>query len=390
MSEHRVAWADGARPVVVHCGTLFDGTGADPVRDATLVVDDGRIVDRPLPEDADHVDLGELFVMPGLVDAHSHVTISIPLGDQWAQKREPAVTQALRAPYNLRKDLLAGTTTMRVMGEEDWIDLQVRDAIRRGAFAGPELVCATRPLSSGNGYGRISGGFDGSDELRRATRENLFRGADFIKVFATGGTSDVDVDTPGEYALEELETIVAEATRAGTYVAAHATGGEGLTAAVEAGVRTIEHASLASDAQIELMLARDVRVVSTLGILFSPDGVVAGEPERADEIARTCERVERRMRRVLTSGVRLALGTDHVHGGMAFEIQTAIRFGVSPEDALLAATSRGAEAICVDHLTGSLVPGKRADLIALRGNPLDDPTALDRVELVVQRGRAVR
>ncbi len=379
----------GGRPAVLHCGTLFDGTGADVVRDATLVVVDGVIVDRPAPEDAEHVDLGERFVMPGLVDAHSHVTISIPLGDQWAQKREPAVAQALRAPYNLRKDVLGGTTTMRVMGEEDWIDLHVRDAVRRGSFAGPELVCATRPLSSGNGYGRITQGFDGVDELRRATRENLFRGADLIKVFATGGTSHVDAATPGEYTREELETIVDEAARAGTYVAAHATGGEGLTSALEAGVRTIEHASLATDAQIELMLARDVWVVSTLGILFSPDGAVAGEPERADEIARTCERVEERMRRVLASGVRLALGTDHVHGGMAFEIQLAIRFGVSPRDALLAATSRGAEAIRVDHLTGSLVPGKRADLIALRGNPLDDPSALDRIELVVQRGRVV-
>jgi imidazolonepropionase-like amidohydrolase len=130
-------------------------------------------------------------------------------------------------------------------------------------------------------------------------------------------------------------------------------------------------------------------VVSTLSILFSPDGAAAGEPERASEIAETCVRVEQRMRRVLTSGVRLALGTDHVHGNMAFEIQIAMRFGVSPRDALLAATSRGAEAIRVDHVTGSLVPGKRADLIALRGNPLDDPTALDRIEVVMQRGGIV-
>jgi imidazolonepropionase-like amidohydrolase len=375
---------------VIRCGTLFDGSGADPVRNATLVVEDGLIVDRPAPEGADVVELGELFVLPGLIDAHNHVSISIPLGDQWAQKREPAVAQALRAPYNLRKDLLGGTTTMRVMGEEDWIDLHVRDAIRAGNFAGPELICSTRPLSSGNGYGRITAGFDGVDELRRATRENLHHGADFIKVFATGGTSAATPDTPGEYSPAELAVIVEEAMRAGTYVAAHATGGQGLTDAIEAGVGTIEHASLATDQQIELLLDRDVWVVSTLSILFSPEGAVAGEPERASEIAEACVRVEERMRRVLTSGVRLALGTDHVHGNMAFEIQIAMRFGVSPKDALLAATSRGAEAIRVDHVTGSLVPGKRADLIALRGNPLEDPTALDRIEVVMQRGATVR
>jgi imidazolonepropionase-like amidohydrolase len=374
---------------VVRCGTLFDGTGADPVAHATLVVEDGVLVDGTPPEGAEVIDLSGCFVLPGLVDAHSHVTISIPLGDQWAQKREPAVAQALRAPFNLRKDLLGGVTTMRVMGEEEWIDLHVRDAIRRGNFAGPDLVCSTRPLSSGNGYGRITVGFDGVDELRRATRENLYRGADFIKVFATGGTSAVDGSTAAEYSHDELAVIVEEAARAGTYVAAHATGGLGLTAAVEAGVGTIEHASMADDDQIQLMLDHDVWVVSTLGILFSPEGVIAGEPERADEIAETCERVEQRMRRVLASGIRFALGTDHVHGGMAFEIQTAIRFGVSPRDALLAATSRGAEAIRVADRTGSLVPGKQADLIALRGDPLEDPTALDRIELVMQRGRTV-
>jgi imidazolonepropionase-like amidohydrolase len=376
--------------VAVSCGTLFDGTGADPVAQATLVVDDGVLVAGPAPDGAEVLDLSGCFVMPGLVDAHNHVTITIPLGDQWAQKREPAVVQALRAPFNLRKDLLGGVTTMRVMGEEEWIDLYVRDAMKRGNFAGPDLVCATRPLSSGNGYGRITAGFDGVDELRRATRENLHRGADFIKIFATGGTSAVDGSTRSEYSREELEVIVEEADRAGTYVAAHATGGEGLTAAVEAGVRTIEHASLADDAQIQLMVDRDVWVVSTLGILFSPEGVIAGEPERAHELAETCERVEQRMRRVLASGVRFALGTDHVHGGMAFEIQMAIRLGVSPRDALLAATIRGAEAIRVDDRAGSLVPGKQADLIALRGNPLEDPSALDRIELVMQRGRTVQ
>jgi imidazolonepropionase-like amidohydrolase len=323
--------------------------------------------------------------MPGLVDAHNHVTITIPLGDQWAQKRAPAVEQALRAPYNLGKDLRGGTTTMRVMGEEDWIDLRVRDAVRAGYFPGPDLVCSTRPLSSGRGYGRIVDGFDGADELRRAVRENVFRGADFIKVFATGGTSAATPELPGEYTRAELDVIVEEAERAGTYVAAHATGGGGLTDAVEAGVGTIEHASLATDAQIELMLDRGTRVVSTLAILFSPEGAILGEPERAPEIEAARERVEARMRQVLTSGIPIAFGTDHVHGAMAFEIQIAMRFGVAPKDALVAATRGGAVAIRRPDV-GTLAPGKRADLIALDGDPLTDPTALDRIVAVVQRG----
>jgi len=373
--------------LVVRCGQLFDGTGTAPTADATLVVQDGRISAQAPPADAEVLDLGEHFVMPGFVDAHSHVSIVLSLGDQWAQKRRPATAQALCAPYNLGKDLAAGTTTLRVMGEEDWIDLQVRDAIRSGYFLGPDLVCATRPLSTSNGFGRITDGYDGVEAIRRATRENLFRGADFIKVFATGGSRGPGSMTRSEYSLDELRVMVEEAQRGGTYVAAHAIGGPGIDDAVAAGVRTIEHAWRATDEQHAMLVENDVYVVSTLGVLFSPDGIELGEPERLDELRPTRVLAREGMERLLASGVRLALGTDHVHGGMAFEIQTAIEFGLAPIDALVAATSGGAEAIRVDDHTGSLVAGKSADLIALDGDPLRDPSALERVRCVVKGGR---
>jgi imidazolonepropionase-like amidohydrolase len=372
------------------CGQLFDGTGSDPAAEKLLLLDDGKVVDGPRPADADELDLRGLFIMPGLIDAHSHVSIVLRLGDQWEQKRRPPVEQALCAPFNLRQDLLGGTTTMRVMGEEDWIDVHVRDAMRAGFIEGPELVCATRPLAPSNGFGRITVGYDGIEDIRRAVRENLYRGADFIKVFATGGALPSGATT-AEYSFGELAVMVEEAARGGTYVAAHATGGPGLDDAVRAGVRTIEHASDATDEQIELILEHDVWVVSTLGIanFFSPhrEGDEGDEEEGREELRRRRDQIDERMRTVLTSGVRLAFGTDHVHGGMADEIQSAIRLGVSPKDALIAATSGGAEAIGVAERTGTLVPGKSADLIGIDGNPLDDPTALDRIRFVMKEGR---
>jgi imidazolonepropionase-like amidohydrolase len=375
--------------LLVHCGQLFDGTGAAVRPNATLAIADGVITDDPPGEGAETLDLGSLFVMPGFVDAHSHVSIVLADGDQWEQKRQDASAQALRAPYNLGFDVRSGTTTLRVMGEENWIDVRVREAIRKGYFAGPDLICATRPFSPSNGFGRITRGFDGVDEIRREVRENLYQGADFIKVFATAGSAAAGGPMMSEYSLAELETMVQEAERGGTYVAAHAVSGPGIDDAVAAGVRTIEHAWGATDGQIEAIIDADVFVVNTLGVLFSAAGIEAGEPERLEELQRTRERVAARVRVLLASGVRLALGTDHVHGGMPYELQKAMELGLSPQQALVAATAGGAQALAIDDRIGTLVAGKRADLIAFDGDPLSDPTALDRVRCVVKAGKRI-
>jgi imidazolonepropionase-like amidohydrolase len=371
----------------VRCGRLFDGTRDGALRDDAVVAIDGGLVAAEPAGGAEELDLSELFVMPGLVDAHSHVSTVLELGDQWAQKRRSAAAQALCAPYNLGKDLRAGTTTLRVMGEENWIDTAVRDAVRAGYFPAPNLVCATRPLSSSNGYGRITSGFDGVDELRKAVRENLHNGADFIKVFVTGGASSPGALTRSEYSFEELRAVVAEASRADTYVAAHAVGGPGIDDAVRAGVRTIEHGWRATDEQIALLERCDVYVVSTLGVLFSPAGIESGEPERLPVLRGVRDTVGERMRALYASKVRFAIGTDHVHGGMPYEVRKAIELGMDPRAALHAATGGGAAAVGVDDITGTLEHGKSADLIALDGDPFDDPTALERVRCVIKEGR---
>jgi imidazolonepropionase-like amidohydrolase len=375
---------------VIRCGTLFDGTGPAAQDGGQLVIDDGRLVEGPAPEGAHVVDLGSAFVMPGIIDAHTHLSVMPGRGDQLGQLRQPPGQQALRVPDNVRADLRAGTTTMRIMAEEDWLDVHARDAIVAGELEGPELLIATRGLTATNGHGRAKSAFDGVDELRRAARENLARGADFLKLFATGGVSSGSTLDRSVYSVAEMRAVVEEAQRAGTYVAAHAHGGVGLRAAVEAGIRTIEHAAMAGEREVELMLEAECWVVGTYTILFHPDGIERGDADdpnvlRALRIAR--EHVAERAPRVLGSGLRFALGTDSMHGHMAFEIQTAIRFGVAPGDALLAATANAAHMLGIADRVGSLEPGKDADLIALDGNPLDDPTALERVVHVMKKGR---
>lgn len=378
--------------VEIRCGKLFDATGRDPVADATLHVADGRIAEGPTPG-ARRIDLSRYFVLPGLVDAHTHLSIIPGKGDQLGQHREPAGRQALRVAKNLRRDLDAGVTTIRVMGEEDWLDVHARRAISEGDLDGPRLVLATRGLAPSNGHGRGREGFDGPDAVRRAARENLDQGADFLKIFATGGVASGSGLDSSAYSLEEMRAIVEEAERKGTYAAAHAHGGPGLRTAVSAGVRTIEHAAVVSDEEIELMAKAGCWVVATFSILFRPDGIELGDrdnPKVMEKVHWAREQVALSSRHIFEAGIPTALGTDSMHGNMAFEVATAARFGLSPKEALLAATVRGAHALRVEDVTGTLAPGKAADVIAVDGDPLLDPDALSRVVFVMREGRVWR
>jgi imidazolonepropionase-like amidohydrolase len=383
-------------PTVLRCGTLFDGTGADPVPGGVVMIDDGRIAaagpaDRiAMPPGARVIDLSGRFVMPGLVDAHSHISIVPGQGDQIGQLRRPPVPQALQATANLRRDLAAGTTTMRVMAEEHFLDVEVREAIQAGVIPGPRLLCATRGITASNGHGRALSSFDGVDAVRRGVRENFARGADHVKLFATGGVSSAatTLNAPG-YSREEIRAAVEEAERVGKYAAAHAHGGAGLRIAVEEGVATIEHGALATDEDVALMIDRRAWLVCTLSILFHPDGIERGDASRPaimEKVRWARGVVSERFPRILKSGVRFAVGTDSMHGQMAFELEALVRFGVPPREALLAATRRGAEACRVEREVGTLEPGKRADLIAVEGDPLRDIAAMRRVVFVMTDG----
>ena len=382
--------------LVVRCGALFTGTDAPVLRDASVVVTDGRIAavgpaaTTPAPPGAETVDCSRRFVMAGLVDCHSHASIVPGQGDQLAQLCRPPVPQALAAVRNLARDLAAGTTTMRLMGDEHFLDADLREAVESGIAAGPRLLIAGRGLAADNGHGRALASYDGVDEIRRGARENLRRGASHVKIFVTGGVSSVrPAPTASAYTREEIRAAVEEADRAGAYAAAHAHGGPGLRLAVEEGVRTVEHAALATDEDIALMIERRAWLVCTFAIFLHPEGIEGGDGQRPaimDKMRWTRRMVDERFPRHLASGVRFACGTDAVHGRMPFELATLVRLGVSTRDALLAGTRWGAEACRVDDAVGTIEPGKRADLIAVDGDPLADIGAMERVRLVMKDG----
>ena len=378
----------------IRCGTLFDATGAPPLRDAVVLVDGGRItaagVGVAIPPGAETLDLRDRFVMPGLIDCHSHASIVPGEGDQLGQLCRGPVPQALAATRNLRTDLAAGTTTMRIMGEEHFIDVELREAIEAGIITGPRLLIAGRGLAANNGHGRALASYDGVDDVRRGARENLRRGANHVKIFVTGGVSSPGTTpTSSAYTREEIRAAVEEADRVGTYAAAHAHGGPGLRLAVQEGVGTIEHGALADDEDIALMIERRVWLICTFAIFLHPRGIEGGDGKRPaimDKMRWARRVVAENFPRHLASGVRFACGTDAVHGCLPFELQTLVRLGVAPGDALLAGTRWGAEACRIDKEVGTLEAGKRADLIAVDGDPLRDIAAVDRVRVVMKDG----
>jgi len=271
-------------PQAIRCGTLFDGTGAAPVRGALVVVEDGRVTvagpaaSTPIPAGAAVLDWSDRFVMPGLVDAHSHISIVPSDGDQISQLRQDVVPQALRATSNLRRDLAAGTTTLRVMTEEHFLDVRVREAIDAGVIPGPRLLCGTRGITASNGHGRAHSSFDGVDAIRRGVRENFQGGADHVKIFATGGVSSPGTTLNASvYSREEIRAAVEEAERAGKYAAAHAHGGPGLRLCVEEGVSTIEHAGLATAEDVALMKEHGAWLVCTFSIFMHSRGIEGGD-----------------------------------------------------------------------------------------------------------------
>ncbi|MDP9356896.1 MAG: amidohydrolase family protein [Chloroflexota bacterium] len=383
--------------VAIRAGWVWEGLGADAIRDGVVLVDGERIaavgpasaID--VPQDAEVLDRTNEFLMPGLIDAHTHITIIPGLGNQIGQLAQPIERQTMRGVGNLRRMLDSGVTSARVMGEERWLDAAFREEIERGTVVGPRLLISTRPITQSNGHGRALSAFDGVDEVRKGARENLHAGADFLKMFVTGGVSSTRGGgiTKASYSREEIRACVEEAERAGTYVAAHAIGGPGIRLGVEEGIRTIEHGSMATDDDLALIKEKGAWVVLTQAILLHPTGIEQGDRDNPVIMAKLHDargRATERLRAIVASGVRLSVGTDSMHGLLPFEIQRLVDWGATPHDSLLAATREAAECCRIEDRVGTLEPGKVADLITLAGNPLEEIAAVERTRLVMKGG----
>lgn len=378
---------------------LYDATRGEPLRDAALLIDGNRIIavgpHADVPAGDETLGFPGCTIMPGLVDAHTHISFNMGEQPVGSLERGGLVQRALLATRFLRQDLEAGVTLVRVVGEREFLDVAVKDAVEAGTIPGPRMVISTRSLAATNGHGGEWEGnaVDGVDEMRKAVRTNLRRGAEVIKLLVTGS-----VDHPGGhfacgFSREEIATAVEEAHRAGKPVCAHAVRPEDVQICVEEGVDAIEHGHILDEATIALMKERDAWLVATLAIvldeeLLAPD--LEANPAFADiEWLPRREAAPGSYRAAIAAGIRWACGTDAMHGRMADEAAALVGIGLPVGGVLTAATRSGAELCGLAADLGTLEPGKLADILVVRGNPCDDIAVLRAVQAVLKDGQVV-
>ena len=404
-------------PMVIRCGMLLDGLGRSE-RNAGVSMAGGRITDvRPWAEVRRQpgirvVDAGGLTVLPGLFDCHDH--LAAPPRGLLERSGTPPSLHVLRVAETMRGMLQMGFTTVRDAGG---LDLGLKLAVEEGLLAGPRVLISLAIITQTAGLadatnavgfstdvlrlpGAPDGVCDGVDQARLMTRRLIRAGADFIKSATSGGVSSrISGVLTREFSLEEVQAVVAEARAFGRPVAAHAYGGEGLKNALRAGVSSVEHLGPLDDEDIEMMVRQGTYLVPTLlnlqvrlEMAQEPGALPAYSMEKAEELAPLQQAAFTRAHR---AGVRIAAGTDSRGlrpGGNARELSLLVKYGMSPMEAIRAATSTAA-GCCHLADTGSVEPGKRADLIAVDGDPLDEIDVLadaTRIALVVRTGRTFR
>jgi len=391
-ADSRYKETDMEKFTVISKGVI-DGTGAPMKNGCTFDVENGLItrIGGNTTAAGNVVDLRDYYVMPGLIDSHTHLSIVPAEGNQTAQMALPGQRNVLRALPNIRKQLESGVTTMRIMGEEHFIDMELRRAIEEGIIDGPRLFVSGIGIVASNGHGIALTTSDTEYEVRKNIRRNFHEGADFVKLFMTGGMSSVrpPVDFCG-FSRAEVCAAVDEAERMKTYVAAHAHGGPGVDMCIDCGVKSIEHGGLLSEEQIARMIEKEMWVVLTSAITYHPTGLE--QTDFGNEIIRQKVLEDRRMTRIIygrvfSQGLKYGLGTDSMHGLMYYEMKLAVDFGADNMSAIVAATKTGAEICMMADKTGTLEPGKYADFIAVRDNPLDDIEAVALVDVVYKEGK---
>jgi imidazolonepropionase-like amidohydrolase len=403
-----------AKPVAVRCGRLIDGR-TDDVRSGALVLVEGERIKAvgaglAIPADATVVDLSRSTCLPGLIDNHTHILLQgdITASDYDVQLLKESIPyRAIRATVAARTALLSGFTALRDLETEGamYADVDVKTAINRGIIPGPRMFVATRALAPTGTYPLLGYSWelrmpegvqiaDGADDLRRAVREQVKYGADWIKYYSDRRyyLKDGALRSWTNFTDEEAKAPVDEAHRLGRRVAAHAIGRDGIESALRAGADTIEHGDGLDDQSIDLMVRRGVYWCPTIyvGAYVAEGRAAAGAP-----IWKAMVDLERQaFGKALEKGVKISYGTDA--GGYAWtesqakEFSYMVRYGMTPMQAIRSATSVAAALLDQQDNLGALEAGRLADLIAVAGDPLKDITELERVRFVMKGGLVVK
>ncbi len=400
---------------LIHAGMLLADAGQAPKQTQSILIKAGKIAGVSdgfiaAPEGARLVDLKDKFVLPGLIDCHVHLTGQ--LGPDYRLRTvddsDPKV--GLNAAHHARLTLAAGFTTVRdvgVLGNPEVI-FALRAAIAEGKVPGPRVLCVGAVLSPTGGHGQTygyrqdvcacvqsgSGVCDGVDECRRAVRRQVAQGADAIKFVATGGVlSNIRAGIDQQFTTDEIRTIIETAHRLGRRVAAHAHGAGGINAALANGVDSIEHGSFLDDESIRLFLEKRAyhvpTIIAGMTVLEMAKGQNILSPAQIEKALEVGQRIKQALGRSHKAGVTIAFGTDMgvgPHGQNAREFGYMVEAGMTPAQAIKAATINAAALLDITDEVGTIAAGKSADIVAVDGNPLEDVARLQRMAFVMARG----
>ncbi len=400
--------------IAVLAGHLIDGTSDSARHDVAIVIQGERITAvggrEIVPEGAEVIDLGSATVLPGLIDTHVHPLIRMD-DYQTDHLRESSAAKALRGLKAVQESLLAGWTSLRIVGDADvfYAPVEIRRAIDDGLFTGPRLAVAPHYLSITGGGGDINffspeqhliaDGLivDGVDEMRRAVRTEIKYGADWIKLLVTGAFMSAR-DNPKDvhFSPAELEVAVAEATRLGVPVMAHAHSAEGIKRAVRAGVRSIEHGTFVDQEGVRLMVEHETYLVPTMyiGDFYINERPDSEAQQKMIELSQKYrQEFFQNIRSAIRAGVKIAVGSDF--GGYEAEINarefgSLVEAGMTPMQAIQAGTRVGGELLGWEDRVGTIEPGKLADIVAVAGDPIEDLSELERVIFVMKGGKVVK
>jgi imidazolonepropionase-like amidohydrolase len=406
-----------SKTYVLKAARLFDGKSNVLMTPGVVVVTDGKIVaagtSAAAPAGAEVIDLGDATLLPGFIDAHTHLTMAY--SEDYRQSRldelqKTIAERALDASVNARVTLMAGITTVRDVGSSDYLDVGLRNAIRNGKVPGPRMLVTVHALSATGGHcdfsqgyregifghesGPLEGVVNGADQARYAVRLDHKYGADIIKVCATGGvlspTDDVDTS---QLTQEELNAIVDEAHALRRKTAAHAHGAEGAKRAIRAGIDSIEHGTFLDDEALDMMKQRGTFLVPTLmatqGLQEQIDKGIYIPPAILVKAKTAIAASHQNFQRALAKGVKIGLGTDaavYPHGRNVEEFHQMADLGMKPIDALKAGTSMDAELLGLADKIGTLEAGKIADVVAVPGDPVQNIRQTEHVFFVMKEG----
>jgi imidazolonepropionase-like amidohydrolase len=413
------AAASAATPeiVAVKTGRLIDPKAGVVVPGAIILIENGKVQavgpSVGIPAGAKVIDLSTMTVLPGLMDCHTHLVGDyVNDADPLTELRTSSAQRAFESIPNARVTLEAGFTTVRDVGTyRAFVDVAMRDAIAKGYFPGPRMFVAGAYLTITGGGGAMSGGLapdiglpwdlkfgvaDGVDQVRQRVRDIAQHDVDLIKLLATGAFLAHGSDPHAvEYSYDEIRAAVEEAGHKGLKVAAHAHSNEGIKNAIRGGVASIEHGTYIDDEGIRLMKERGTYLVADIyDAEYIRQGKAAGFPQDfADKQPEGDEIQRQNFKKAVQAGVKIAFGTDasvYPHGFNARQFAWQVKYGQTPMEAIRSATVAASDLIGRNNNAGSLEPGKWADLIAVKGDPLQDVTVLEKVSFVMKEGRVYK